>query len=157
MSHSYHLLGAGALFREKWLLPQVNLIPSTSLCSLPRCEDGAAGYKRALTAVSWHEVSLHWGRTSSYLFPPSYSPVLRALLVPCLLEQAQRYQAGGEAASRGQCSAWSTACGNMGGWESSFPAFLLLTPVQVEPRAESIAGLCSLWMWLCAESVLFIL
>lgn len=88
-------------------------------------------------------------------FPPLYSPVLTALLVPCLLEQAWHYQARGEAASQGWCSAWSIACGNAGVWESSFPAFLHLTPLQVEPCAESIAELYSLWMWLCVLKAAF--
>ena len=88
-------------------------------------------------------------------FSPSYSTVLTALLVPCLLRQAQRYQAGGEAASQGWCSVWSIACGNAGVWESSFTAFLRLTPLQVEPCAESIAGLCGLWMWWCVLKAAF--
>lgn len=50
---------------------------------------------------------------------------------------------------QGWCSAWSTACGNTAAWESSFSALPLLTPLQVNPCAESTAGLCSLWMWLC--------
>lgn len=80
----------------------------------------------------------------AHTFSPSCSPVLTAFLVLCLLKQAQHYQARGEAASRHWCSVWNTACGNAGVQESSFPAFLLLTPLQVEPCAESIAGLRSL-------------
>lgn len=143
----------GALFHAKWLLPQVNLhphFPPASLCSLPGHEDGAAGCERALTATFWLEVSLQhchcWA--GSYLFP-SCSPVVPALLGPCLLEQARCYQASGEDASQGWCSAWSTACGNTAWWESSFSALLLLMPLQVNPCAESTDGLCSLWMWLC--------
>lgn len=47
-------------------------LPPASLLSLPTHEDGAAKYERALTAASWHEVSLHHGGcwASSYLFPP---------------------------------------------------------------------------------------
>lgn len=82
----------GALFHAKWLLPQVNLhphFPPASLCSLPRHEDRAAGYERALRATFWPEVSLQhchcWA--CSYLCPSCSLLVVPASLGPCFLEQ----------------------------------------------------------------------
>lgn len=100
---------------------------------------------------------LTWGLTSSlqcchcwacpYLFPSC--PLSCQPHWGHVSWSRQSYQARGEDASQGWCSAWSTACGNTAVWEPSFSALLLLMPFQVNPCAESTAGLCSLWMWLC--------